>query len=109
MRASRKPRRAWLFALMMALVGGLGAIATHLVAEELHPRLAAYRWAPWVVFGVFLASAFLGVIRNSRRTISSDKDLGGDTNRGSITIGGDAKGINVAGDGNTILHRDNKG
>lgn len=104
----RQPIRAWLFPLIMALLAGVGGIATHLVADYIHPRLAEYRWAPWVVFGIFLASAFLAVVRNARKATSSDNGLGSAKTRASINIGGDSKGINVAGNGNLVVHRDNE-
>jgi hypothetical protein len=110
-----KTRKTWVATAVIALVAGLGEVATHLVASDLHEVLKPYAWIPWVVFGVSLIAAILTAVHEVRGKNAghSSVALVPETSR-SVAVSGSVSGVVNTGDSNSIVqvrkeHPENRG
>lgn len=101
----KKTRNTWIAAAVIALVAGLGELATHLVANDLHEVLKPYAWIPWVAFGVSLIAAVSAAVHEvrGRSASASSVPLAPETGR-SVVVSGSVSGVVNTGDSNSILN-----
>jgi hypothetical protein len=98
---SRNVRRTWITASIVVLCSGLGELAIHLLASNIHEAMKPYTWVPWVALAVSVPVAVVAAVKDAQRTSAESQSSTLSAKR-SVVVSGDANGVINTGDSNSI-------